>query len=217
MRCVLCDQKKGKRSCPAKSALICPQCCGEKRVLEVDCPESCEYLKSGRSREIADYVSHLHSMDLLAQRRNERVLGSYREVIAHLEYWLSHERLLSKELCDKDVAQALELLLENYRTEEKGILYEKTSDDLKIDYLRRELRKIVESYRNPEREGDDGIIDPQQERLPLKAAIDCLEFIRDMLASYMKERTSPTRYIDILARIATGESRDTTKSSIIIP
>jgi hypothetical protein len=64
------------------------------------------------------------------------------------------------------------VLLETYRTEDKGVLYEKTSNDLRVESLRRELRKIVESFRNPEGEQSRGIVDPKSTRLPLGAAID---------------------------------------------
>ena len=85
MKCGLCDQRKAKRSCPAKSALICAQCCGEKRILEIDCPETCEYLKAGREWEAEDYGKRIRSLDPTAQERNKRVLLDYQDVIAHLE------------------------------------------------------------------------------------------------------------------------------------
>ena len=210
MKCILCDLRKAKRFCPAKNQQICAICCGEKRVLEIDCPESCEYLKAGRARESAEYGKRLRTLDKTQLERHRRVLTQYQEVVAHLEYTLSHERLLSRDLADKDAAQAIDMLLDAYRTEDKGVLYEKTSDNLRVDALRRELRKVVESYRNPEGEKDKGIVDPTTTRLPLAAAIDCLEFIRSMIDAYSGERS----YLDFLARIT---PREESRSSILIP
>jgi len=42
--CPLCRQRKGKRACPAKGELICAQCCGTKRRVEIDCPDDCTWL-----------------------------------------------------------------------------------------------------------------------------------------------------------------------------
>ena len=73
MKCILCEKRKAKRSCPAKDTQICPQCCGEKRVLEIECPESCEYLKAGREREVAEYQKRIQSMDQAAQQKHRQV------------------------------------------------------------------------------------------------------------------------------------------------
>lgn len=214
MKCILCEKRKAKRPCPAKNSLICAQCCGEKRVLEIDCPENCEYLKAGREREADDYTKHIQSMDRAARERHRKVLFDHRDVIAHLEYAISRQRILSRDLCDKDVIQAVDTLLETYRTEDKGVLYERTEDNLRIESLRRELREIIESHRNPEGEEAKGIVDPKNTRLQLGAAIDCLQFIRSLASTYLKDRDSRSGYVDFLARIF---PRDGAPDSIIIP
>jgi hypothetical protein len=215
MKCVLCDQRKAKRFCPAKNTSICPNCCGEKRVLEIRCPETCEYLKSGRSRDMAEYVKHFRNMDQATFEKNKRIMNEHQDVVAHLESIVSKERLQSHSLTDQDLRQALDTLLETYRTEDKGILYERTSDDLRIDGLRRELRKVIESYRNPEGENNKGIVNVQQTRLPLQSAIGCLEFMRSMAVNFMAEKHASLSYVDILARIIPAEEE--IQSSVIIP
>ena len=214
MKCVLCDQKKGKRLCPAKNGLICAQCCGEKRVLEIDCPENCEYLKVGREHEVEDYGRRLQNLEPRTRERSRRILVDYQNVIAHLEYALARERLMSRDLSDRVVAKALDILLDTYRTEDNGVLYEKTSEDLMVESVRRELRKILEDYRNPEGKERQGIVDPQSSRLQLRAALDCLEFLQTLIATYIKEGGSQTAYVDFLARVT---PREKSQSSIIMP
>lgn len=219
MKCGLCEQRKAKRLCPAKNTSICAQCCGEKRILEIDCPESCEYLNTGRTHEVKDYLRYLRIAPLPKQEKNRRILDSYRDVVAHLESALAEERLRAKRLADKDVAEALDLLLETYRTEDRGVLYEKSSSNLNIDMLRKGLRDIIEHYRNPgtDREGKV-LIAGEDKRLPLKSAIECLEFIRDMAASHIEEQVSPTSYVDLLARIIPRKrNQNAPQSSILIP
>ncbi len=207
MKCVLCDLKKAKRFCPAKNASICAPCCGDKRVLEIDCPESCGYLKSGRERDSEDYARKLRSLDTASLETTQRVLRSHKDVVARLEFAIARERLSSRDLTDRDVAEAVRVLLETYQTENKGVLYEKTSDDLRVEALRRELRKVVESFRNPKAEQRTGIVDPSSTRLQLGAAIECLEFLQSMVSAYAGGRRPGTGYIDFLARVIPREEK----------
>jgi hypothetical protein len=214
MKCVVCGKRKAKRICPAKGASICPLCCGEKRVLELDCPETCEYLKTGREHESAEFSKKLRSQDKLKQEKSRRILSEYQDVVAHLEYIIAQQRLLSRHLSDKDVSSALNILLDAYRTEDKGILYEKNSDDLRVEALRLELRDVIEAYRNPDAENEHGIVDPERSRLSLQNAIECLEFLQSMIDVYSKDPRSAGSYVDFLARMT--PKRETT-SSIIVP
>jgi hypothetical protein len=45
-KCVYCHARKGKRPCPALGGMICSQCCGEHRVVRINCPVDCIYLDS---------------------------------------------------------------------------------------------------------------------------------------------------------------------------
>ncbi len=214
MKCVLCDRRKAKRFCPAKNTLICAQCCGEKRVLEINCPESCGYLQAGREREMKDYAKRVRGMDSSGLEKRQRLLTEHQNVLAQIEYLFARERLSSRNLKDKDIVDTIDVLLETYRTEDKGVLYEKTAEDLQIEALRRELKKVIESLRNPEGKEGRGIVDPGSTRLQLGAAIDCLEFIRLLAESYVKERHDSSGYVDFLARLF---PRGENPSSILMP
>ncbi len=218
MKCVLCNQRKGKRFCPAKSGMICAQCCGEKRVLEIDCPETCEYLITGRDHGIEEYGRYLRRTDPGKHEVYDRVLRDHQEVIAHLEVALAQERLSMPDLTDRNAADALDLLLASYRTEDNGILYERTADDLQVETVRRALRSVVESHRKQRQGNGDVIVGAGEDRLSLRSAIECLEFVRDLVASHMDAGRSPTSYVDLLARIIPrGETSGDRGRSIIIP
>ncbi|MFP3952765.1 MAG: hypothetical protein ACOC88_03910 [Candidatus Bipolaricaulota bacterium] len=45
--CVYCNERPGKRECPALGGLICPICCGESRGVEIKCPTDCRYFQRG--------------------------------------------------------------------------------------------------------------------------------------------------------------------------
>jgi hypothetical protein len=213
MKCAVCEQKKGKRNCPAKNAAICASCCGENRVLKIACPEECDYLIAGRKHEAEEYAQLLRSLDPKSQERNRRVFQNHLNVLGRLEYSFAQARFLSPDLMDKDAAQAVDLLLDKYRTEEKGVFYEKTSEDLRVESLRRELREIMDSFRNPQREESPAVISPQDNRLPLSAAMDCLECIRSLIGAFQAEGRSRSAYVDFLARFYLREEK---RSSIIL-
>jgi hypothetical protein len=211
MKCAVCEHKKGKRHCPAKNASICASCCGEKRVLEIACPDECDYLIAGREYEAAEYSLLLRSLDPKSQERNSHVFHYHIKVLGRLEYSIARARFLSGDLKDKDAVQAVDLLLDKYRTEEKGVFYEKTSEDLRVESLRRELREILDSFRNPQREEGQSVISAQDDSLPLSAAIDCLECIRSLIGAFQAEGRSS--YVDFLARFYPREEK---RSSIIL-
>ncbi len=211
MKCIVCNGRKGKRHCPAKGTLICAKCCGEKRVLEIDCPESCEYLKEGRAREVSqNYMRHLRPQDSAKAARYQHALANLEDVIAHLELVIAEEKRASRDLTDSDVAEVMDLLLQTVRTEEKGIIYEHTSSNLRVEPLRRQLRDAIQRHRYPEEQGREGI--------KLRDAVDCLELIRDIAESHVRASSSPTAYVDFLRRLLPAQSRlEHGSSSLIIP
>lgn len=153
---------------------------------------------------------HLRSADPIKQQKHARILNNFEGPVAYLEYVLAQERRASRNLTDKYVSEALDLLLATYRTEEKGVLYEQVSSNLSVDALRRRLRDVVESCRNP--------TEAHQERLRLSDAIECLELIRDLVGSHMASRESPTSYVDYLARVMPRSSEQGGRgSSLIVP
>lgn len=50
--CEHCEQRKGKRSCPALVGMICSRCCGQHRLVEINRPADCVHL--GRLAIIRD-------------------------------------------------------------------------------------------------------------------------------------------------------------------
>jgi len=211
MKCPLCNERKGKRPCPAKGEPICAQCCGEKRILEIDCPESCAYLQAGRTREARQgYARHLRPSDPAKAQRYQQVLTELEEVVTSLESAIADARRSTRTLTDAEVAEAVALMLKTLQTEDRGVLYEHTSNSLQVEALRRQLRDVLQQLRYPRKAG--------QEPLRLRDAMSCLELIGDVVASYMAERHSSASYASFLMRMMPARSRvGDGGSSIIIP
>ena len=100
-------------------------------------------------------------------------------------------------------------------TEDSGVLYEKSSDNLRVESLRLELKQILESYRNPEGQEAKGIVDPKHTRLTLQGTMECLECIRSMIMAFSGDRHDSGSYVDFLARMT--PRNEETESSIIMP
>ena len=43
-KCTYCNSRKGKRRCAALDGMICTLCCGEHRLVEIDCTPDCAHL-----------------------------------------------------------------------------------------------------------------------------------------------------------------------------
>jgi hypothetical protein len=220
MKCVVCGHRKAKRPCPAKGSLICTQCCGEKRVLEIQCPETCEFLQAGRARE-SSQVRELHfRRNPMAPAKLQRLLEEFEEFLGALEFLIAEERRSSKDLKDEDVEAALDLVLQTLRTEQKGILYTHTSTDLRVESLRRQLHEMVHSSRNPSqnrRTDPYSLEDTERRPMRLEDAIECLELVRSFVQMHLNSG-APLRYVDFLVRLLPSRRRlDEQGSSLIVP
>jgi hypothetical protein len=211
MKCKLCNQRKGKRFCPAKNETICAQCCGEKRVLEIDCPETCEFLKIGRSHEAGlESARHFRPSDPLQQEKLSRILREFESVVADLQTLIAVERVSNRQLTDADVAEALDCVLKTLHTEDRGVIYETTSGNLRAEGLRREFSALIQSLRYPR--------EPEQRRIQLHDAIDCLELLRRVVGSHIEAGSSTLSFVDFLVRHLPRDSRlGPVEPSIIIP
>jgi len=123
--CPLCGIRKAKRDCPAVRQMICAVCCGTKRLVEIDCPDSCAYLASSRSHPAA-----------VVQRRRDRDLEFFVPLIADLSEPQSRLIVLLQAMVvrhaadampavlDTDIAEAAAALAATLETARKGLIYE---------------------------------------------------------------------------------------------
>ena len=111
-KCTVCKSKKGKRNCPSLADVICPQCCGFKKMKEIDCPSDCFYL--GKSKK---YFSERQDSQKVKDfdREMKSIIGNeetYADVLQNIETIISNIYIERGNICDKDVEAALEYLVE---------------------------------------------------------------------------------------------------------
>ena len=191
MSCPLCGKRKGKRVCPARRATICSQCCGAKRVVEIDCPSDCVYLTGahapgweGRAadrerdqRRLGPHVGRL------TQRQLQLVLLSLAGI--------NGIRGRRADLEDTLVLEAVVALRKTVDTRARGVLYEHPPDDARAQELVRDLAGIFEV------QDADGAVRRPSDR-DLAAALRGLE---GAVAATIREREGPHAFLDTAARL----------------
>jgi hypothetical protein len=189
--CPVCRQRKGKRTCPAKEALICSHCCGTKRRVEIACPDDCVWLGAhagswaGRETEI--------TRDL---RRVAPHIQGLSDAQARLFFialvGLTQIRARRAELSDRLVHEAVQALARTAETREKGILYEHRADDLRAQALVHEIAAIFEAK-------DEAGAPLVRDDRDLVAALGALE---KALGECLREEAGPAAFLETAGRVA---------------
>ncbi len=145
MPCPICSKRKGKRYCPAKAAKICTVCCGTEREVTIDCPFDCPYLEESRARE---YKGLLDPKDFPYKdvRIDEGFLREHGDALEACGRALLAGALKVPGATDRDARQALEALLQTYKTLESGLYYETRPDSAFaraiVDSVREQVQQI---------------------------------------------------------------------------
>jgi hypothetical protein len=123
--CPLCQQRRGRRACPALKEQICAVCCGTKRLVEIRCPPDCPYLVTAREHP-----------PVAAVRQQRQDLGFLMEFMRDLNDRQSQLFFLVASLVagykspdlesivDDDVAEAAGTLAATFETAGRGVIYE---------------------------------------------------------------------------------------------
>src|SRR5262245_23093126 len=145
MVCRSCQERKGRRSCPALGDAICHTCCGTKRQKTIHCPSSCPHLATARDHPAAT-----------VRRQQERDLSVLMPSIEHLTernrqlYFLFQTVVLTHQpdalggLADADVGQAAEAAAATLETAAKGVIYEHLPSSVPAQRLSAALRAAIE-------------------------------------------------------------------------
>ncbi len=192
MKCPVCNTRKGKRFCPAKQELICAQCCGEKRVIEIRCPPDCSYLSSGQDyHRFKDFIAQLQALESLAERR--MILETsvrYERFLEELEKGVVEYAADLRSLDDRQIGEAFSALRDTYRTESKGIIYEHVSPNPLVQALAKKLRETSEKYRTS--------VEPDRPPMGPAQIVDCLRVL-ELNVSYYSEGGG-TDYLTFIRR-----------------
>ena len=207
MKCPSCNQRKGKRPCPALRADICSHCCGSKQIREIACPADCSYLLAGKEyREMRHYSRHLQGPDADLFQKG---LLELQYPLRALQLALVNMHRIFRDFVDLTAIEAVGKVLETCETESRGVIYEQRSSDPQAQAAIQELMEAIATLREGQR-------DPR-EIPPVKLGdiILCLQFLEKDLAAMQQESTNPSAYLEFLAGSFPEAHRPA--SSLIIP
>jgi hypothetical protein len=190
--CPLCRQRKGRRLCPAKGELICSQCCGTKRRVEIACPDDCSYLSGvhagsweGRETERNRDARRLAPfIDSLTEDQGRIFLVA---VVGVTSLRARHPNL-----DDRLLREAVSALRKTTQTRERGVLYEHRPDDVRAQGLVADLRGLFEA-----KDPSGQITGPADGDLgPVLAALE------GALLASEKEGAGPALFLETVTRVA---------------
>jgi hypothetical protein len=144
--CKLCEKKRARRACPGVGGEICPQCCGTERENTIDCPLECEHLQAARQHERPATLSE----DYELPNKDIRITEQFLKDQDHLIIWLSHSlarAMESGKAVDGDAREALEAMIQTYRTLESGLIYETKPDNPFAANIQSALNAAIEDLR----------------------------------------------------------------------
>ena len=152
MACVICEKRKEKRFCPALHSRICPQCCGERREVTIDCPSDCVYLQQAREHEKPRPMQDLDQSALLPEVEiPQQFLYQHEHLIMGLSYALSNAARANRALTDSDLIAALASFAKSQETlTNSGLLYETPLPNLTQQAVVGELQNMLKEYRETE-------------------------------------------------------------------
>jgi hypothetical protein len=213
MTCPECGHRKARRDCPALGKMICPVCCGTKRLTEIACPADCSYLASAREHPAAvvkrqqerDVAVLLPTIRNLTERQYQ-LFFLFQNVIAR------HKPEGFARLVDADVADAAAAMAATLETAARGVIYEHAPTSVVAQRLGNEMKAMLAEMRRQGAtvyDGEAGIV---------------LRAIEEGARSAGKAGGSETAYLSLVARLLqVGTAPETTEasarptSSLILP
>jgi hypothetical protein len=207
-RCPLCSERSAKRFCPAKQTSICAVCCGTKREVEIDCPSSCAYLKTGRS-----YESETKPLDpdvvTRARSFKPNFVSEYGPVLEILGRAVAEERQRSPWIVDLDILEVYRALIATMKTLSSGIHYETLPEGPARLAIFRQLKTILDSLMSP--------TDAQQRVLRVSEVLEILDFLFLAVSANSSGRPRSRQYLDWLSEMFSVAPPAPESGRLIIP
>jgi hypothetical protein len=147
MTCAICHIRKPRRFCPGVRGDICTICCGKEREVTVDCPLDCEFLLEARKHEHTKPAEGqaVPSADIAV---TEEFLEEHADLLANVARAVARAAFETPGAVDRDTRQALDALVQTYRTMQSGVYYQTRPDNmLAAGILDATLRGIDEIHK----------------------------------------------------------------------
>ncbi len=149
MACAICNTRKPRRFCPGVRGDICTLCCGEEREVTVDCPLDCVFLAEARKHEHRAKVREedFPNRDI---RINEDFVEEHALLFTAMGAGMLSAGLETEGAVDSDVRDALDALIQTYRTLQSGVYYETRPENALASRIFGSMQSTLEKYREKE-------------------------------------------------------------------
>ena len=184
--------------------MICPVCCGTKRLTEIACPADCVYLASAREHPAAvvkrqqerDVAVLLPTIRSLTERQYQ-LFFLFQNVIAR------HKPDGFARLVDADVADAAAAMAATLETAARGVIYEHSATSVVAQRLANEVKAMLAEMR---RQG--ATVYDREAAIVLRA-------IEEGARTAGKDGGSDTAYLALVARLLqVGAAQETDQSAV---
>jgi len=208
MRCILCESRKAKRYCPAKRTEICPVCCGEKRGVEINCPDDCKYLIEGHRYQLQKLTQQRIKKDgVQTYIRRAELYRKNPELFASIELAIVDSFNSNTRLNDSDLYAALEIISKTLQSESKGLIYKHRSDDVIVNELADSIDGEINNLRQNQDLGNS---------ITTGYAQDVIEDFYNEVKFYIEKDDDKKAYLSHLSRFHKDEAKPEQKQSGII-
>ena len=129
--------------------------------------------------------------DPLQRRKVYETIQKFGEVLSELEAAIVKYAVELRSLRDQHVLEVIGMLTKTYRTEYKGVIYERSSSNPLVQALFRELRKLLEKKK---RGTESGV------RLGLEDTLDCLEVVEHSIRHQLTNDADEDAYLTFIKR-----------------
>jgi len=182
-KCVICEQRRGKRQCALKNAMICSQCCGLVQT-EGNCSDDCPFLLESKSfasekqDERETQLGERFKRDFAAE--DEEVMQTFNVITTPLNDLFVVCAQEDSYLEDKGLVEALDDLITNLK---EGVGQVVSSEDVKLNRAGNLVPKMKES------------LESLDEPVPDYLVVPCLEILRGVITLSQKD-DAPRAYLD---------------------
>ena len=210
MICPICNKRKAKRSCPARSESICSICCGTEREVTIDCPSDCVHLAASRQNDLNRMEIDWSKLPFAEVKFNREFAATHGTLLFHLDHAICKFAAEHREVVDADVLTALQTLAETYRTQTSGIIYEKPLDYLLQRELYESLKAAIAEFRkdDAQRAGMTTVRDSDVR--------DALIFLAQLSAIHENGRPKGRAYLDLIRSQFPKEEFQKAGSNIVL-
>jgi hypothetical protein len=210
IKCNVCQQKKGRRNCPALKQLICPTCCGEHKEKVQDCPNDCIFLiESEHFKE----QKHYEEMSAKSDRVKRDILngeGKYSDLMDNIENAIYKKVSDDENFEDEHITNALLELMDNYMSRKPKLIED--DEDIKLGRTGSLKSDIQDSLRS--------FITGETPKFEYHEVAACLDMIKLMVEAQKSTSETPDEkrhYIKALIESKKEKEKSDAEGSQIIP